>query len=168
MKSFCRDAQSRWLELASDSQFIKQSGSHQQASHCKAAGASADVKSPILQRVERSHEACPPASCADSGRADPPMRLPPARSLLPHRTLLSAFPEPDTKLDSDFAFDRGALGLQMDGGEEKGVPVCLHARPPGKAWGLLAPLPAWTRDETQIRKLPMVSFRLRNRVNATL
>lgn len=83
VKSFCRDAQSRWPELASDSQFIKQSGSHQQASHCKAAGASADVKSPILQRVDRSHEACPPASCADSDGAGPPMRLPPAPSLLP-------------------------------------------------------------------------------------
>lgn len=37
----------------------------------------------------------------------------------PHHTLLGLFPETCTKLDSEFAFDRCTLGLQMDGEEEK-------------------------------------------------
>lgn len=152
VKSFCRDAQSRWLELASDSQFIKQSGSHQQAFIVRQPGPQLMSKAPfssgwtvLMKRARRR-------PCADSDGLrhvllPAPSFLPIAR---PPQRLSRAWTQSSIQ---SFCLDRGALGLQMDGGEEKGVPVCLHARPPGKAWGLLAPLTAWTRDETQIRKV---------------
>lgn len=47
----------------------------------------------------------------------------------PHHRILGLFPETRTKLNSEFAFDRCTLGLQMDGGEEK-APLCF----PTLAW----------------------------------
>lgn len=99
-------------------------------------------------------------------------RLPPL-SLSPHHPILGILPEPCTKLNSHFAFDRCAFGLQMDGKEEGGggewgklpsvSPYSL-----GKRGGFLADLVVSTRAEKQIRKLPMASFTLGNWVTVTL
>lgn len=162
----CRGPQSRWPELALDAQLMTQSPSAQQASHCKAARDSADVKSPLVPRADCSHEACPTHPAAGRDGARPADGAATATATSPHHMILGSSQRLAQSTIQGLPLTDAHLACRWTEKKKK-APQCFATL----AWeslGILAYLPASTRAEKQIRKLPMVSFSLRNGPNGSL
>lgn len=139
----------------------------QQASHCKAAWVSADVKSPILPWVDCSHKGFPYVFCCRQGWG----WLCRCRCHQ-HCHFCSSHDLGSLSRDLHKARFRVCLWPMhtwpADGQRRRKRHPSVLPHLPRKAWEFLASLPASTQTEKQIRKLPMVSFSLRNWVKVTL
>lgn len=133
--------------------------------HCKAAQASADVKSSILPGGLFSQSVRTRILRQIATGLAPQMSLP-SLSLLSVTRSWGSFQRFAQSSIQNLPLTDAHLAADGWGKRERPPGVSPHR--PGKAWEFLADLPASTQAEKQIRRLPMVSFSLGNWVNATL